>query len=218
MTTILTPTLPAYTGEPGATLDWPTAEGFSPARISWGVMANKTAWGAAYTGQTQSITHLADRLRLELTLPPCSAAAAGAREAFCMAAVTRGHWLRLWHFARPAPLGTLRGTPTVSVAAAAGARSILVATTAGATLAAGDVLGGNNQLLQCAYGGAVADGAGLMDVELALPLRRALASGAALQWSKPTGTFQILAVDPTFEYQPGIIQQGLVLTLAEVYT
>lgn len=216
--TVLSPVIPVYTGEPGSTLDWPTGAPFSPTRVAWGAAVNKSAWAAAYTGQTQTISHLADRLRVTLDLPPCAEALAGEREAYFMAVAAGGHWVRLWHFGRPAPLGTLRGTPTVAVSAAAGARYLMLQTTAGATLAAADVLGANSQLIQAAYGGATADGTGLMELPLVLPLRRALAATAALTWAQPTGTFQVLSAEPTFEYVPGGIQQGLQVVLAEVYT
>lgn len=216
--TVLAPLLPTYTGEPGTTLDWPTGPAFRPARMAWSVATSKSAWAATYTGQTQSITHLADRLRVRVDLPPAKGAAAAEREAFFTAAVSRGHWLRVGHWLRPVPAGTLRGTPTVAVATAAGSRTLPVQTTAGATLLAGDLLGANGQLMQCYYGGAVADGAGAMDINLVLPLRRALAAGAALVWSVPTGTFQVMSADPVLEYMPGGIQQGLTLELCEVYT
>jgi hypothetical protein len=93
-----------------------------------------------------------------------------------------------------------------------------VTTTAGATLLAGDVLGIAEQLIQCAYGGAVADGAGAMIVPLVLPLRRAVSSAAAVTWDKPTGTFQILSLDPRFDYSAPQMQMGVTVELSEVYT
>jgi hypothetical protein len=214
---VLTPVTPAYTGMPGSTISWPPGREFTPARMSWGAISSRSAWAAVYTGQTQRLTHLADRLRVSLELPPALEPQAGAREAYFMAASAAGNWIRLGHFLRPVPLGTLRGAPTVAVAAAAGARQITVNTTAGATLQAGDVLGFNGQLIQCGYGGAVADGGGTMLMPLVLPLRRALAATSALVWSAPTGAFQILSLDPTFAYSPGRVQAGLMVELAEVY-
>ena len=215
--TVLSPIVPSYTGEPSSTISWPTTREFQPSRLQWGVSTSRTAWASVYTGQTQRISHLADRLRVTVELPLVLRDLAGAREAYFMAASAAGNWIRVWHFQRPAPMGTLRGTPVTSAAAAAGAREIAITTTAGATLSAGDVLGVANQLVQVAYGGAVADGAGAMVVPLVLPLRRALSSGAAVEWDKPTGTFQILSLDPTFDYAAPAMQMGLSVELAEVY-
>jgi len=215
--TILSPIVPSYTGEPSSTISWPTAREFQPSRLQWGVTTSRTAWASVYTGQTQRISHLADRLRVTVDLPMVLRAQAGAREAYFMAASAAGNWIRMWHMQRPAPMGTLRGSPVTSAAAAAGAREIAITTTAGATLEAGDVLGVANQLVQCGYGGAVADGAGAMIVPLVLPLRRAVSAGASVTWDKPTGTFQILSLDPTFDYTAPQLQMGLSVDLAEVY-
>ncbi len=215
--TILAPIVPAYTGEPGSTISWPTAREFQPARLQWGVTTSRTAWASVYTGQTQRISHLADRLRVTIDLPLVLKDLAGQREAYFMAASAAGNWIRVHHFQRPVPIGTIRGTPVTSAVAAAGAHEIAITTTAGATVAAGDVFGVANQLVQCGYGGATADGAGAMVMPLVLPLRRALSSGAAVTWYKPTGTFQILSLDPTFEYAAPQLQMGLTVELAEVY-
>ncbi len=215
--TVLAPLVPSYTGQPSSTISWPPEREFQPSRLQWGATTSRTAWASVYTGQTQRVSHLADRLRVTVELPLVARDLAGRREAYFMAASAAGNWIRLWHFQRPVPIGTLRGTPVTSASAAAGAREIAITTTAGATLAAGDVLGVANQLVQCGYEGAVADGAGAMVVPLVLPLRRALSSGAAVTWDKPTGTFQILSLDPTFDYTAPQLQMGLTAELAEVY-
>jgi hypothetical protein len=203
---------------PGSTIAWPTADEFLPSRVTWGVITSRTAWSAPYTGQTQSVTHLADRLRITLELPSVREALAGGREAYLMGAGSAGNWILMGHLQRPTPLGTLRGTPVAAAAAAAGAHEISITTTAGATLLAGDVLGVASQLIQCAYGGAVADGSGHMTLPLVLPLRRAVALGATFSWDRPTGTFQVLNLDPIFDYSSARRQMGLTVELAEVYT
>ena len=216
--TVLTALAPSYTGSPASTLAWPTAREFQPSRMSWGVITSRTAWASIYTGQTQRISHLADRLRLQLELPAVKKDKAGGREAYLMAASSAGNWILLHHFQRPLPLGTMRGSPVITTTQAANSREISITTTAAATLLAGDVLGVASQLVQVGYGGAVADGAGAMVVPLALPLRRAVTAGAAVTWDKPTGTFQILSLDPTFDYVPRQMQMGLNVEFAEVYT
>lgn len=109
-----------------ATLDWPSLPGFKPSGFRFGASTPKSAWGGFFTGQAQRISHLADRLRAEMTLPPCSLADAGAREAFFMQLASSGDWVRLGHFLRPHPLGDMRGTPTVYANTAAGARTIKI--------------------------------------------------------------------------------------------
>jgi hypothetical protein len=110
-----------------ATIDWPADPAFRPSRLAWGASTPKSAWSGAYTGQAQSISHLGDRLRMELTLPPCRYAEAGPREAFLMSLASTGDWVRLGHFLRPQPQGDMRGATVVQQDAAAGARSIRIA-------------------------------------------------------------------------------------------
>ena len=109
-----------------AILDWPTGKAWRPTRMTFGASTPKSAWSGFFTGQSQSISHFGDRLRVELTLPPCSYADAGVREAFLMQLASAGDWVRLWHMQRPQPQGDMRGSPTLNSDAAAGARSILV--------------------------------------------------------------------------------------------
>ena len=88
--TVLSPVVPAYTGEPGSTISWPTTREFQPARMQWGVSTSRTAWAAPYTGQTQRVSHLADRLRVTVELPLVARDLAGRREAYFMAASAAG--------------------------------------------------------------------------------------------------------------------------------
>ena len=202
-----------------ATIDWPTTAAYKPSALKWGARTPRSGWQAFYTGQRQSVSHLADRMRVIVYLPPLGDMAASAeREAFFAEVSSAGHWLRLWHFHRTAPLGTLRGTPTVQAGALAGARTLYVQGTAGATLLGGDMLGAGGLLLQVGYAGCVADGAGVMAVPLALPLLTALSAAAAVTWFKPTGDFEVVAQDPTADYAVGSVQQGMQIELAQVLT
>lgn len=200
-----------------ATIDWPTGRAFSPARLKFGVSTPKAAWAAPFTGQTQTISHLADRLICTVTLSPCTQDEAGQREAFFMGLASTGDWVRLGLRQRPNPLGTLRGSPTVAADAAAGARTVSVQTTAGATMLAGDALGTNGQLLLTAHAGATANGSGAMSLPLTLPLRAALSSGASLTWSSPTATWQLAADQMDFDYFSFQMQDGFDVMLREVY-
>lgn len=200
-----------------ATIDWPAGRTWTPASMRWGASTPKSAWAAYFTGQVQSISHLADRLRCVVTLPPCGPADAGAREAFFLEVASAGHWVRLGHPQRPTPLGTLRGSPTVASSAAVGARTLSVQGSVGDTLAGGDVLGAGGQLLQAGYAGAVANGSGVLSVPLVLPLRAALSAGAAVTWSAPTATWQLAADAMDIAYGRRAWQQAVEVPLVEVF-
>ncbi len=200
-----------------ATVDWPTGSAFQPERMKLSASVAKSAWSAFFTGQVQSISHLADRLTCTVMLPPCSQSDAALREAFFMGLVSTGDWVRLGMKQRPTPLGTLRGTPTVAANASAGARTISVQTTAGATLLGGDALGADDQLLMAAYAGATADGSGVMSLPLVLPLRVALTSGDSLTWQSPTGLWQLAVDQIDFGYFSWQMQDALEIPLREVF-
>jgi len=201
-----------------ATLDWPSTRAFQPASITWGARTPKSTWRAFFTGQRQQVSHAADRLRATLELPPCLPADAGRREAYLLALARTGDWVRLRHYAREAPAGTLRGSPLVNANAAAGATSIVLKNCAtGATLIGGDMLGIGGNLLTVAYAGAVEAGGGLMTVPLLLPLRVAVATDNAVTWDKPTGTFQFEPDAVDMEYTAPRVQRGVSLQFTEVF-
>jgi len=109
-----------------ATLDWPDLPGFKPVRLAFGASAPKSRFAGFYSAQSQVVSHMADRLRLDITLPPCTLQQAAAREAFVMQLASSGDLVRLGHFLRPAPAGNLRGSPVLYEDALAGARSIRI--------------------------------------------------------------------------------------------
>lgn len=177
-----------------AVIDWPNNPAFYIKEIAYGAITPKSAWSSFFTGQVQSISHVGDRLRATLTLNPCKPEDGAIRESFWMYMQSSGAWLRLPHW-RLAPFGTLRGSPTVAASAAAGARTLSVQTTAGATLLGGDVLGVGGQLCITSYQGAVANGSGVIAMPLVLPLRAAVSAGATVEWSAPLGTWQLATDD-----------------------
>jgi len=199
-----------------AVLDLPAGDAFGVAAIVFNPTTPKAAWVAPFTGQVQSISHLGDRLRATVRFRPCNAADGARREAFFVQMASTGDWVRLAHW-RGTPAGTLRGTPTVSSAASAGARTLVVQGVAGDTLLGGDMLGVNGQLVMTGYTGAVANGSGVLSVPLAVPLRKAVSSAQAVTWQGPTGTFQL--ADDQLAYTIG--RSGwhapLELTFVEAY-
>lgn len=174
-----------------ATVDWPAGPAWTPREMTFGISTPKSAYTAPFSGEVQMVGHLADRLRCTLTLPPCDPAAGQAREAFFLGLASSGDVVRMGHLHRAEPLGTLRGLPVVVFAAAAGARSLQVDTTPGATLTGGDMLGIGSQLLMVGHAGAVANGAGRMVVPLVMPLIGAVAAGASVVWQSPVGRWQL---------------------------
>jgi hypothetical protein len=185
--------------------------------MKWGVRTPRSSWQAFYTGQRQSVSHLADRLRVTVFLPPVvNAVQAGEREAFFAEVSSAGHWLTLSNFIRPVPQGTQRGAPTVYAPTLSGARTLQVQGTAGATLLGGDMIGVSGLLLQVGYAGCVGSGLGVLTVPLALPLLATVLAGAPVTWFKPSGPFELLNAEQPADYSAGMVQAPMQIELAQV--
>ena len=143
-------------------------------------------------GSEQVIDRLNDRLICSVTVPPGWHASAARIEAFLASFRGQVNTINLWHFVRPQPRGTMRGTPTLAGAVAQGAAVLSIQAMAGDTLLAGDMVGVGGLLLMV-QDDAVADGTGLMSLSIVNRVRVAQLSGAAVTWDKPTAPFRMLS-------------------------
>lgn len=199
-----------------ATVAWPTSAAFQAARFSIGVQVSASRYTGFFTGTTTARSNLADRLRATLTLSPCTAAGGAEREAFLMRIASTGDTITMVMPHRPVRRGTMAGSPVVASNTAAGARTLPVTTTAGATLLPGDWFSIANNLLQCAYPGATADGAGAMSVPLTLPLQKAVTAGNALTYTAPVCAWQLDDTGLQLDYSAPVVQAGIALPLLQV--
>lgn len=83
------------------------------------------------------------------------------------------------------------------------------------TAAPGDLVGVGGNLLQVGPAGAVGDLAGTITLPLVLPVRAAIAGGAAVTTRAPTGRFELLADRMDFGHGPGRWQRPLTLQFLE---
>lgn len=173
---------------------------FRAESFSMQLLTNERAFASPYGGSEQVIDMLNDRWSITMTLPRGTQEDAARNEAFVNALRGMSNTCLLWHMKRRIPLGTMRGAPTAQ-AAAAGAGGLVINTTAGATLVAGDMIGVAGLLCQV-FEDATANGAGVMAVNLANRLRTAVGAGAAVTWDKPTAPFRKVSA-PGFQYFTG---------------
>jgi hypothetical protein len=138
---------------------------FRAESFSMQLLTNERAFASPYGGSEQVIDMLNDRWSITMTLPRGTQEDAARNEAFVNALRGMTNTCLLWHMKRRIPLGTMRGAPTAQ-AAAAGAGGLVINTTAGATLVAGDMIGVAGLLCQV-FEDATANGAGVMAVNLA---------------------------------------------------
>jgi len=147
---------------------------FQPAAFSLAMQTNQRAFASPFGGSEQVTDMLNDRWSCTLDLPLTEHNRAAKREAFIEAMRGQTNHTDLHHFGRPTPLGTAQSSAGLVVAAAQGAATLQIATTAGATLLAGDMLGVDDLLLRCAAD-CTANSNGLLTVPLTNRLRRAVA-------------------------------------------
>lgn len=165
--------------------------GFRPDGVALTLLANQRVNTAPFGGSEQAVDLLNDRWAMALTLPMRLQADAAAIEAFLASLRGMVNTAALWHFARPVPRGTMRGSPTLNGAHSAGAASIAITGgTADSTLLAGDMLGLGGLLLMVAAD-VTLNGSGAGTVSLANRLRAAQSHGAAVSWNKPTAPFRL---------------------------
>lgn len=96
-------------------------------------------------------------------------------------------------------------------------RSAVLTAYAGlAAATAGDWLGIGGNLLQVAYGGAVANDMGAMTLPLSMPLPKAVASGAAVTWAAPAGLWELDDDGIQLDYSARNVQGGIAIPVRQV--
>ncbi len=112
--------------------DWPENWVY-PAGFSLELVANARTFRSPYNNSLQTVELPGETWRASVSLDIASAAQGGQREAFFGRLFNQVNRVRLWHFARPVPEGTLRGSPTLAVAGAQGAQQIVLSGLSGGT-------------------------------------------------------------------------------------
>lgn len=193
-----------------AVWDYPAA--LVPQHMEWRSLKAGVQFTSPFSSATEGVEFPGERWALSLTLPPCRPANGGLAEAFFQRLAGGAERVRLGHFLRPVPKGTMRGTPTLAESAVRGQLTLKLATTG--TLEAGDFFKVGGQLFRAFQ--ACAPVAGVLTVPLVQRVRGALASGAAVEWDRPTALFIMPAMSAGVAFSPGV-QAGAAAELVEVY-
>lgn len=142
-------------------------------------------------------------------------------EQFLEALAGKRNQVAIHHQIYPQPLGTMRGTLTLSSDAADGATSLVItggAGQSGKTLLRGDLLGlgtGLTQQVVRVSADATANGSGVITVTLNTALRNAFSSGAAVTWDRPKALFRQSENNSGIEYTSVRYGQPWALDLIE---
>lgn len=194
-----------------ATWDYPAA--LLPKQMEWRTVKAGVQHRSPFNGAVESIEFPGERWELSLTLPPRRAANGGEAEAFFARLAGGVERVRVWHFLRPQPAGSMRGTPTLAASAVRGDRTLAVNTTG--TLRAGDLFKVGGQVFMVFQD--CAPVAGVLTVPLVQRVRAALTAGAAVGWDKPTILCIAPAMTASAAYSPGVLA-GPAVELQEVFS
>lgn len=184
------------------------------AQIDFGLQKAGVQFRGPFNGTLQGVDFVAERWVASITLPPRKSAAAGGVEALFNQLAGGVNRLRLPHLGSGTrrdpymPRGTLRGVPTLRLAAVRGDLTLALENCAfGATLQAGDMVGCGTQLLMIGSD-ATANGSGQMTASLVNRIRGPLAIGTALVWNRPTATFVMPALSVRHVHIPAFLASG----------
>lgn len=182
-----------------ATIQLPA--GFVPREFSLEMSVNQRAFASPFNGSEQVVDQLNDRWLISMTMPSDRTVDGAAMEAFIGSMRGMVNTVNLWHFVRPVPRGTLRGSPTVYAPLFRGDPNIQVVAPPGTTVLAGDLVGCAGALFMASQD-AVANGSSILDIRTVNRSRVAASAGTPVVWNKPTASFRLMSKS-SIQYLPG---------------
>ena len=181
---------------------WPN---FPVTRFSMRVAPLTKMFASVYSNQQQTVDLLADCWVAQIDLAHNVTLATGtAMEAFFDRLKGSANRIIMPSLKLSLPQGTMRGSPVLQSSVAQLASTIVITTTAYASLLAGDMLGlGSGGQLVRVMANTVADGSGNMTVEVAPRIRTALSAGVAIVYVQPTAAWRLSSPGPAVDWRPG---------------
>lgn len=189
-------------------LDWPSD--LVPAGCEFGLQRQSVVSRSQISSNTQAYELGSEFWKINVNMPAQARASAGGLESFVNQIVGSTQSVNAWHFGRPIPIGTMRGSPTLNASVAQFAKTIKINTTG--TLLRGDMFGVGGQLFQVAADASPV--AGVLTVTTVNRVRVAISSGAAVTWYRPVVPFICLEQSSAFMHSPDAMA-GTSLTLVE---
>lgn len=192
-----------------------------PQLMTWGIVKAGVTSRSPYAGNVEAVTFPGWYWHISVTLKPRRSKdlSAGNAEAFFEGLVGADNAVMVFHWLRPVPRGTLRGTPVVAANTARGAQTIPIS--GNGSLLAGDLFKVGGVVYKClasvfpvntvqaeAYaadyaanytGGTIST----MLVPLVSRVRNALTVGQPVEWDRPTVRCIMTSMSHDSAYQPG---------------
>jgi hypothetical protein len=167
--------------------EWPA--GVCPRSFRLALQPNNLSYRSRYTQSRQTVDLYGEKWLAFVGFDERSLEAGAEYEAFLARLRGSANAFYMWHFARPVPQGTLRGSRIVAANVLVGANTATLNAPNGSTLLPGDVVGVAGQLMMVAEP-AVAAGS-LMPVVFVNRFRKAIVGGEPAVLDKPLGLFAL---------------------------
>lgn len=198
------------------TLTWPTLTRAAPRVIDWSLVSNTQTFNSPLSRAVQTVEMPGARWKASFMMENLTEADSALVQAFLVKLGGRAGRFYLHNFARPAPRGTLTGTPLVKGGSQTGTSLLIDGCTVGATLLTGDYIAVNGEL-KMVVADVTATGAGEMTLTIGPPLRSAPADNAAITLLKPTATFMLANDESGWNTAPGL-RSSFVIDCIEVWS
>lgn len=197
-----------------ATYIWPAT--LQPSKVLWRQKHIVITSMSMFIGTAQTAILPGSRWEVSMEFPGQLASVRRAHEAFFLSIRQGADVILMPPLDRPAPLGTMRGVPTLASQMFLGSKSATIATTPGSTLKAGDFVAINTYLFMVRLD-AVANASGLMDVEFVNQTKYAAPSGTVVLWDRPLTGFTMDTEFSGIARSLGGIAEPFAITLSENY-
>ena len=164
-------------------LAWPSI--INPMQLDWRLKKSGAQFQGYYTSSLQAVLYLGEYWDINIVLPGEGRLLrkAGVVDSLLMQLSGGVTKVDVYHWARPIPKGTLRGSPTLQDATVRGDSSLVLTVAAGSTLEPGDLIGVGTQLFMVkSYCAAVGT---TLTVPVLNRVRGVIAGATAVVWDRP---------------------------------
>ena len=199
------------------TYTYPSTSQFRPQGFDIGLRSSVIVSTSSLNGSTQTVEISGPRWVCSLHYGSQSLGDRAAVEGFWSAVRGQVNRVSLWHLSRPAPRGTMRGSPVLTSAVAVGDTSIAITTTAYATLLSGDMIGVGAQILQVTAD-ATATAGGALTVSVSPPARSIVSGASSVVWDKPSAVFLMSQRELIMPYDGAALAAPFSVDLMEIWT
>ena len=175
-----------------------------PASMEWRLMKAGAQFRSPFTGSLQAVSFVGEYWAVSVGFSGEGRVRAnsGELEATLMYLAGGVNQVDIFHWARPQPRGTMRGSPVVQTVASRGNDTLMLTVASGATLLAGDLFHAGTQVFM------VRTNCAAVSTTLTVPLvnrvRGTIAEASSVVWDRPLLSVVAPELSAGLVYRPGM--------------